>query len=142
MIASHDSYTYQKPKNILLNLISNFWKCQKKDINEQYNLGVRVFDVRVYRYNNVWGTAHGMIHFNQSFNTLSDICKYFKDNFEGSIIRIYLEDNVNDNEEIKNLFLHTRISKTRAPNSYCSLIFFFWHLQKIENKFNNMFFGV
>jgi hypothetical protein len=106
MIASHDSYTYQKPKNILLNLISIFWRCQKKDINEQYKLGTRVFDIRVYRNNkNVWGTAHSFVHFNQSFDTLSDIYKYFKENFKGSIIRLYLEDNVRNNEELKNIFL-------------------------------------
>ena len=106
MIASHDSYTYQKPKNILLNLISIFWRCQKKDINEQYELGVRVFDVRVYRNkDNKWGTAHGIIHFNKSFNSLIDICKYFKDNFEKSTIRIYLEDNVNNDHQLRDLFL-------------------------------------
>lgn len=106
MIATHDSYTYQKPKNILLNLFSIFWKCQKKDIKEQYELGARVFDIRVCKNNkDIWGTAHGIAHFKQSFNTLLDICKYFKENFKGSIIRIYLEDDVQDNNNLKEEFL-------------------------------------
>ena len=105
MLASHDSFTYQKSKNILLNLFSIFWKCQKKDINEQYKLGVRIFDIRVYRSKDKWGTAHGCVCFNQSFKTISSICKYFNDNFEGSIIRIYLEDNVKNNNKLRDLFL-------------------------------------
>ena len=79
MIATHDSYTYQKARNILINLFSMFWKCQKLDIKKQYELGARVFDVRVYRYKNKWYTAHGLARFKDvSFDSLVDICEYFK----------------------------------------------------------------
>ena len=106
MIASHDSFTYLKPKNPLFNLISIFWKCQKLDITEQYNLGVRIFDVRVYRYKNQWGVAHGMVHFDFYFKSLLTLCEYFIKNYPDSYIRIYLEDNVNNkNENIKEIFL-------------------------------------
>lgn len=106
MIASHDSYTYQKAKNPLMNLISIFWKCQKLDIQNQYDLGVRIFDVRVYKNNKgKWGTAHGTAHFKQSFDSIVSICEYFKTQFPGSFIRIYLEDNVKNNNELKELFL-------------------------------------
>lgn len=106
MIASHDSYTYQKAKNPLMNLISIFWKTQKLDIKKQYELGVRIFDVRVCKNNKgLWGTAHGSAHFKESFNSISEICKYFKDNYSGSFIRIYLEDNVKENNNLKDEFL-------------------------------------
>lgn len=108
MIASHDSYTYLTPRNLLMLLISPWWRCQKVDIEKQYKLGVRVFDVRVHRYKNKWHTAHGLAHFKKvSFNTLMDICKYFNDTFENSVIRIYLEDDCNKkkNKEIEDIFL-------------------------------------
>ena len=104
MIISHDSFTYQKPKNILLKPFACFWRTQKLNIDEQYKLGVRIFDVRVYRNKNKWGTAHGLAHFDKSFNSLIDICKYFKDNYNGSMIRIILEDNVNYDQNLKKLF--------------------------------------
>ena len=97
MIASHDSFTYDKPVNPLHNLISIFWRCQKVDIKTQYDLGVRIFDVRVSRYKDRWYTAHGFYKSkNISFATIPDICKHFKFEFPGSMIRIYLEDNINN----------------------------------------------
>ena len=107
MLASHDSFTYDTPTNPLLNLISIFWRCQKKDIKEQYDLGVRIFDIRVARYKNRWYGAHGFYrakHIN--FNTISDVCKHFKLEFPNSMIRIYLENNVDGkNKNILDLYL-------------------------------------
>lgn len=99
MIATHDSYTYQKPKNIFMNLIKIFWKCQKVDIDKQYELGTRIFDVRVASYkdkkdNNKikWQTAHGMAKFRIKFDTIESICELFYNKYPGSVLRIYLED--------------------------------------------------
>ena len=90
MIATHDSYTYQKSNNILINLFSMFWKCQKLDIKKQYELGARVFDVRIYRYKNKWYTAHGFAKFTDvKFNSLIDMCEYFKNELPNSYIRIF-----------------------------------------------------
>ena len=108
MIASHDSFTYDKPINPLYNLIYIFWRCQKVDIKTQYDLGVRIFDVRVARYKNCWHTAHGFYKSkNISFATIIDICKYFKTEFPDSMIRIYLEDNQNNDNflDIVELYL-------------------------------------
>ena len=106
MLASHNTFTYDKPANILLYLISIFWKCQKIDINKQYALGVRIFDIRVARYKNRWYAAHGLYRSkNISFTTISDICKHFKIEFPKSIIRIYLENNVDGkNKDILELY--------------------------------------
>ena len=55
MIATHDSYTYQKARNILINLFSMFWKCQKLDIKKQrtseFLLKVLLSDKTVLCYN-------------------------------------------------------------------------------------------
>ena len=97
MLASHDSYTYQKARNPFVQLIKSFWRTQKKTIEEQYALGVRIFDVRVSSFKKdghiQWRTAHGLAKFNRTFNSLESICSYFEYTFPNSIIRIYLEDN-------------------------------------------------
>ena len=47
MIGSHNSFTYLKSTNSVINAVSAFWRCQVKSIQEQYKAGVRFFDVRV-----------------------------------------------------------------------------------------------
>lgn len=101
MIISHDSFTFDKPSNILLNLIKIFWKCQSLTIKQQYECGVRVFDVRVKRYKNRWYGGHGIYRAKyESFDTLDSLCKYFKYSYPDSYIRIYLEDKSESSKEI------------------------------------------
>ena len=104
MICSHDSYTYMKSTNWFYNLFSCFWRCQRKTIDEQYALGVRCFDIRVIKKKDKWYMAHGKAKFNQSFDSLEEIMKYFKKNYKKSILRIILEDHGYD-EKISNLFI-------------------------------------
>ena len=117
-----------------------FWKCQKLDIKKQYEQGARVFDVRIYRYKNKWYTAHGFAKFTDvKFNSLIDMCEYFKNELPNSYIRIYLEDNVkdNENEDIKELFLY---EAKRAFELYKDIIWeigthFPWHTYYINENF-------
>ena len=103
MIASHDSLTYDVPTNKLLNIISIFWKTQELDLEHQYELGVRIFDIRVKYYKGNWHGAHGIyVAKNISFKNISDICKYFKKTYHDAIIRIYLEDK---NKDIIDIYL-------------------------------------
>ena len=44
---SHASYTYLKPVDLKYRLFNFKYKCQNKDILEQYNSGVRLFDIRI-----------------------------------------------------------------------------------------------
>ena len=98
MIATHDSFTYQRPTNILHHLISIFWRCQKVDIDKQYDLGTRIFDVRVASCKDKktrkikWQTAHGIVRFPLKFDTIESICELFHNKYPGSVIRIFLED--------------------------------------------------
>lgn len=107
MIASHDTFTYDKPINLLFNLFSIFWRCQKLDITSQYNKGVRIFDIRVARHKDKWVAAHGIYKSKHiSFKSIFNICQYIKNEFPDTMVRIYLETNVNNkNYEIKDLFL-------------------------------------
>lgn len=108
MLGSHDSYTYQRANNPLLNKIKRYWRTQTKSIDEQYEAGVRFFDIRVKRNvvwigNKVyifWQTCHGLAEFDETFHDIPAICKYFDDKYKGSIYRIWLEKGTESDEEV------------------------------------------
>ena len=61
MIATHNSMTYLKSTNPLFNLFSFTWKCQDTDYKEQYNEGVKLFDIRLIEDDGEFKFAHGYI---------------------------------------------------------------------------------
>lgn len=112
MIGSHNTFTYLKATNCLCNIFKAFWKCQEISLQEQYNMGIRVFDIRVSETNDdkkCWQVKHGIAKVNQKFLTLSDICSFFKSNYPESVVRIMLEDK-SDDESILDRF--TKESET------------------------------
>ena len=126
MIASHDSYTFLKVKNPITYLFSIFWKCQKLNIEAQYKLGTRLFDIRVY-YNKKqekWGLSHGLVKFDDIlFDSIIDICEYFKNQFPDSIIRIFLEDKIKKNNKyIKDKFLN------ESQAAYIDYFYMIWEI--------------
>lgn len=107
MLGSHDTFTYLKTNNILAKTFTLWWRCQEHTIQEQYKMGVRVFDLRVIHESsdgfNWWRIGHGFATLEQRFVNLTNICTFFKKEFPGSILRICLESGC-DNEEIVNRF--------------------------------------
>ena len=95
MIGAHDTFTYLKTTNFFAKTFPAFWRCQEKTVEELYNMGVRVFDVRVINESkdgfNWWRIGHGIATLEQRFVNLNNICIYFKQEYPGSIIRIVLE---------------------------------------------------
>lgn len=65
MIASHNSWTFATPKKWWMKLIKFTAKCQNKNIQEQYALGVRLFDLRLKGRN----VCHGLIEYDIDFMT-------------------------------------------------------------------------
>ena len=61
MLATHNSGTGEKSGNLVSSLFSIFSKCQNKTIKEQYDTGVRLFDIRVRKNKKgEWIFAHGL----------------------------------------------------------------------------------
>lgn len=87
MIASHNTMTYKSPKQWYL---KPFWflaQCQSKNYIEQYNQGVRAFDIRVF-WNPDIEFRHGIFKYDAS-----DIYKFLLFcNIKGIVIRLMLED--------------------------------------------------
>lgn len=96
MLASHDSLSGYKALSWYIKPFLLFGKCQNLNINLQYNAGVRYFDLRFNRSNNIWFGAHGNLLFNitidEVFSILRDITIEHK---EDIYFRVLMEDNFN-----------------------------------------------
>lgn len=59
-IATHNSITGEAGRGILSWLVAPFSKCQSKTLAEQYEAGVRLFDIRIYDDDGIWRCGHGL----------------------------------------------------------------------------------
>lgn len=93
MIGSHDSYTFHKATKGIYNksLVRRTWKAQNMSLDEQYEHGVRMFDVRVCRDGNKWRVCHGAAEFDETFASIQCICDFFDRLYPDAIYRIWLE---------------------------------------------------
>ena len=63
-IASHNSWSFAKPANLISRLLRFTAKCQTLNIQQQYDLGIRMFDLRIKpRINRTWTVNHGLVKF-------------------------------------------------------------------------------
>ena len=106
MICAHDLFTYSGvdngfPLGGILNGYKGLWKCQERNEEQLYNLGVRVFDCRVFWDNDCWRGCHGVVNFKITFKTLDELCNHFDELGNGdSIYRIILEKDNNGGETV------------------------------------------
>lgn len=109
-LASHNTMTYLPVKQWYLKPFGFMAKCQSKTIFEQYDLGVRCFDIRI-RYNeNVPEFAHGLITYKENVNA---ILKAFHDYIKESVtLRIILETNKEDKVQEYNFYCFCRYIAT------------------------------
>ena len=110
MIGSHDSYTFHKATKGIYNksLVRRTWKAQNMNLDEQYEHGVRMFDIRVCRDGNRWKVCHGAAEFNETFATIQTICRFFSSRYPGAIYRIWLEKG---SKGVEKRFIAESISK-------------------------------
>lgn len=106
-----------------MRLFSWIYKCQNKDIKEQYDKGCRCFDLRVRWKNNKWIFAHGLYETYE--HTLQEILNKLNGwgimNNEHIYIRLILEINWhNENQETKFI----ELCKKCLAECYRNLIFF------------------
>ena len=121
IIGSHNSWTYNRPKKWWMKLISFTAKCQSLNIEEQYNLGVRCFDLRLKFDND--GSAkiyHGIIEYDYtSLQLLKDLAWL---NLRDDIVYIRI--------------LH----EVRTKNEYTdkSKNYFIYHIEQFKKYFPNL----
>lgn len=94
MIGSHNTFTYLPCDSKLIEGQSRFWRCQDLTFAEQYNFGVRYFDIRVFRTEKngrkVWQAAHGEAELKKTWTNLKSVCNMVKA-LNGAKFRIILE---------------------------------------------------
>lgn len=104
MICAHDLFTNGKvdngfPLGGIFKGYKGLWKCQECNEEQLYNIGVRVFDCRVFWDDGYWRGCHGAVNFKITFDTLDELCKHFDDLGKGdSIYRVILEKDNNGGE--------------------------------------------
>lgn len=65
-LASHNSFTYTKPVGLFSKLFAFTARCQSVNIHKQINLGVRMFDLRIFPKGDSYVVQHGPITFDSS----------------------------------------------------------------------------
>lgn len=104
MITAHDLFTYGFvsngfPTGDLFRSHKGLWKCQERNEEQLYALGVRMFDCRVYWDDNKWRAAHGAVNMKITFSTLEELCQKFDSLGNGdALYRIVLEKSDNNGE--------------------------------------------
>lgn len=93
-IGTHNSLTYLTPKTWWGKLLKFTARCQAVDYKKQYELGARVFDIRIY-YDNELNTEirHGRIAYNTPYSVLHNLFEFL--NKKGDCyVRIIFEEDV------------------------------------------------
>ena len=92
ILASHNSYSYLKPAELWMYLALPFSRCQTLSIIEQYEAGVRLFDLRLAP-DEVHGgirVAHGLVKFRVSPNELNETLKFLNWKGQHEHAKIYV----------------------------------------------------
>lgn len=122
-IGTHNSMTYLPPKKWWMCPFKFIAKCQKLTVEEQYKLGVRMFDIRVsYDKNNNVEFRHGLIAYK---GDVVSILKYLNSQkkYNGQIyVRLILEVN-NEKEASRQIPLFLN-DCAKWEEKYKKLLFF------------------
>lgn len=112
MLGSHNTFTYFPPKNPIFNLFKPLWKCQTKSIEEQYENGVRFFDVRLIWSNKkkYWEVGHGLVRVKGIYFKNGEELKKDMSKFPGSQYRVILERGNKERERFEKEFLSLKDS--------------------------------
>ena len=65
-LASHNSWSYLPPRKWWMYPLRFTAKCQSKDIKQQYEMGVRCFDLRVRFHSEEFVLVHGLMEYKTS----------------------------------------------------------------------------
>lgn len=101
MVGSHNSFTFKNATCKLYNVFKSFWRCQDKSLHEQYDAGVRFFDLRVFRKDERhWSLAHGLVNLYGGYDTIYTLMFYMMTQFPDAHFRVVLEKGDSNVEKI------------------------------------------
>lgn len=101
MIATHNAFTFKKSTSKLYEFFSFLWRCQNKSLQEQYDSGIRFFDIHIFRKNSeTWGFAHGLVNLQGGFSELRVLYQTIRIKYPGVKCRILLEKGSKADKEL------------------------------------------
>lgn len=99
-LGSHNTMTYLKPKKWWLYPFRFIARCQSKTIEEQYNLGIRMFDIRVsFDKDKKPEFRHGLIAYKGEVEPIFDYLNKKGDTH----VRLVLEEYRNDKSDVNEI---------------------------------------
>lgn len=119
MIGTHQSLTYAKPLQWYYKPFHFIARCQKRDYKEQYDLGVKLFDIRIKPYKGTWHVAHGNMIFDID---LYEVLRFLNEK-KDCIVQLSLEYNKEpkDSNTIVEAFIR---ESQNLVDSYSNIKFF------------------
>lgn len=115
MIGTHQSLTYATPLHWYHKPFHFVAKCQNKTYKEQYESGVRLFDIRIKPYKNSFVVAHGSMIFDID---LYEVLEYFNTKND-CIVQLSLEYNKkpkNSKQIVQDFIEKVKFLITEFPN--------------------------
>ena len=73
ILGSHNSWSFRKPKKWWQRPFAFIGRCQRKNIRQQYEAGVRCFDLRIRPEYDAHAVAHGIFEYCELFDVLGDL---------------------------------------------------------------------
>lgn len=136
ILASHNSWTYLPPKKWWMWLLRFTAKCQRLSIKEQYEHGVRCFDLRVKWIDRKMVVAHGIIEYDIDAQQVVDDLIWLNDKGDCFVRLIH---------EIRNKYENTQTAKNYFRN-FCDTVekkltrICFWNGQNLYDHRNDYHF--
>ena len=112
ILASHNSWTYLPPKKWWMWLLRFTAKCQRLSIQEQYEMGVRCFDLRVKWIDGKMVVAHGIVQYDINAQQVVDDLIWLNEKGDCSVRLIH---------EVRRKLENTLKEKTYFRN-FCALV--------------------
>ncbi len=92
-IGSHNSLSYMRPRQWWLRPLAWTARCQSMDLIQQWNAGVRFFDIRAKYRDGCWISGHGMMDYNVEITYAIGWLEWTaNDQDEKCVVRVMLED--------------------------------------------------
>ena len=132
MKASHNSATGERPSNIWAKLFGFVAKCQDKTISEQYDAGVRLFDIRVRCIQYKLVCCHGLATYDK---TLWDVCEELMRKNDPSIwVMVTYEGELTEQQASQFVYLAEFVKMYKLNVGHISVKKPVWKILKASNQ--------
>lgn len=95
MIATHNSFTYLRAKNPVMEILAPLWRCQGLTLGQQWKAGARYFDVRVAAERDggktIFRLCHGRADLRMMFSSVPALDTYMRRRWPKAAYRLVLE---------------------------------------------------